>query len=358
MSEHRVALIGTGVRGIKDGKQQFGMNAHHARGYQQLANCRMVACADLKEENSAIFAKEFGIPKTYTDYREMPAKEQPDIVSIATWPHLHAEMTIVCAEASVKAINCEKPMATTWGDCKRMARVCRERGVQLTFNHQRRFGKPARKAKAMIDAGEIGQLVRLEFGYLDLCDYGSHNFDLCNYFNGQAPAEWTIAQIDYRTELLVFGQPQDNQALAMWKYANGVMGLCATNRGRNLGIPHNRLIGTDGIIEIEPTGQNMPTMRVLRKGGKDWEAVDTEGENVHGPGFVERAIADSVDCLDTGREPELGAKNALMSTELIFAAWESSRRRGRVDLPLDIEDNPLAQMIESGALKPKKQAPK
>jgi hypothetical protein len=50
----------------------------------------------------------------------------------------------------------------------------------------------------------------------------------------------------------------------------------------------------------------------------------------------------------------LGAKNALMSTELIFAAWESSRRRGRVDLPLDTEDNPLVQMIESGALKPQK----
>jgi UDP-N-acetylglucosamine 3-dehydrogenase len=352
MPEYRVGLIGTGVRTGRDGKRRFGMNGQHASGYRRLANCEMVACADLKEENSRIFAEEFGIPTTYTDYREMLEKEGLDIVSISTWPHLHAEMTVACAEAGVKAIHCEKPMATTWGDCKKMARVCAERGVQLTFNHQRRFGKPARTAKAMIDAGEIGQLVRLEFGYLNLCDYGSHNFDLTNYFNDQSPAEWMIAQIDYSHEALVFGQPQDNQALAMWKYANGVHGLCATNHARDLGFPHNRLIGTDGMIEIEPTGPNMPVLRVLRKGDKDWETIDTDGESHHGPGFVERAIADNVDCLTTGREPELGAKNALQSTELIFAAWESSRRRGRVTLPLDIEDNPLVQMIESGALKP------
>ncbi len=352
MPEYRVGLIGTGVRIRRDGKRRLGMNAEHARGYKQLDNCEIVACADLKEESSAVFAEEFAIPRTYTDYREMLEEEDLDIVSIATWPHLHAEMTIACAEAGVKAVHCEKPMAATWGDCKKMAQVCAERGVQLTFNHQRRFGKPARTAKAMIDAGEIGRLARLEFGFLNLCDYGSHNFDLTNYFNGQAPADWMIAQIDYRTEHLIFGQPQDNQALAMWKYSNGVMGLCATNGARDLGIPHNRIIGTDGIIELDPFGDSKPLIRVVRKGDKDWEEIDTEGESIHGPGFIERAIADLVDCLATGREPELGAKNALQATELIFAAWESSRRRGRVDLPLDIEDNPLVEMIESGALKP------
>ncbi len=91
---------------------------------------------------------------------------------------------------------------------------------------------------------------------------------------------------------------------------------------------------------------------MIRKGDADWEEVHTGEDTIHGQGYVERGIADVVDCLATGREPELGAKNALQSTELIFAAWESSRRRGRVDLPLDVDDNPLVEMIESGALKP------
>ena len=36
------------------------------------------------------------------------------------------------------------------------------------------------------------------------------------------------------------------------------------------------------------------------------------------------------------------------ATEIIFACYESSRRRGRIDCPLKIDDNPLASMIETG----------
>jgi predicted dehydrogenase len=53
-------------------------------------------------------------------------------------------MVTAAAQAGVKAIHCEKPMAPTWGECKKMVAVCNERHVQLTFNHQRRFGKPFR----------------------------------------------------------------------------------------------------------------------------------------------------------------------------------------------------------------------
>jgi hypothetical protein len=60
-----------------------------------------------------------------------------------------------------------------------------------------------------------------------------------------------------------------------------------------------------------------------------------------------------IDALETGREPELSARRALNSTEIIFACYESSRRRARVDLPLTIDDNPLVSMVESGELNPK-----
>jgi len=59
-----------------------------------------------------------------------------------------------------------------------------------------------------------------------------------------------------------------------------------------------------------------------------------------------------VECIGTDDEPTLGARNALNSTEIIFGIWESARRRGRVDFPLDIDDNPLHAMVESGELTP------
>ena len=65
---------------------------------------------------------------------------------------------------------------------------------------------------------------------------------------------------------------------------------------------------------------------------------------------VGAAIQGNVDALLAGVEPELSARKALQATELIFATWESSRVRGRVDLPLEIEDSPLLAMIESGEI--------
>jgi hypothetical protein len=46
----------------------------------------------------------------------------------------------------------------------------------------------------------------------------------------------------------------------------------------------------------------------------------------------------------------LSARRALNATEIIFAIYECSRRRGRVDLPLTIADNPLAAMVEAGQM--------
>ena len=65
--------------------------------------------------------------------------ENLDMVSVCVWPGLHAPMVVDAAKTGLNAIHCEKPMATTWGDARRMAAACDDSGVQLTLNHQRRF---------------------------------------------------------------------------------------------------------------------------------------------------------------------------------------------------------------------------
>ena len=65
---------------------------------------------------------------------------------------------------------------------------------------------------------------------------------------------------------------------------------------------------------------------------------------------VALGVLDLVDALKTGREPELAGRRALRATELIFATYESSRRRGRIDLPLEIEDSPFLAMVVAGEL--------
>ena len=351
MAQLRVAFIGTGKVPEKAGPLGYAMAYRHAEAYKLLEDVQMVAAADIVEENGRAFADKYGFSDIFGDYNEMLAEVKPDIVSICTWPHLHERMVIDCAQAGVPAVHCEKPVADTWAGAKRMVEACRRSGTKLTFAHQRRYGKPFSLAKKMLDEGRIGKLQKIEWGVGDLYDYGSHNFDMANYFNDECNTKWVLCGLDYSQEKLIFGAHNENHAIVVFEYENGVFGMAATgDTGGSVGC-HHRIIGDAGMIEIGRA--DMPVLRVLSE-GSDWEAIDAGGESCHGPNFIERCIADVVDCVKTGHESMMSADNALRATEQIFAAWESVRRRGLVRLPLDIDDNPLHAMVEAGDLKPAK----
>ena len=142
MGRFRIGFIGAGNKNKPPDHMGYAMAYHHAAAYNALDNCELVACADISKENGEAFAEHNGVPNVYLTHGEMLAKEDLDIVSVCVWPKLHAQMVLDCALAGVRAIHCEKPMADTWGASRLMAQECERRGVQLTFNHQRRFGKP------------------------------------------------------------------------------------------------------------------------------------------------------------------------------------------------------------------------
>ncbi len=352
MSKLRVGIIGTGKKKERPDRFGYAMAYQHANAFQALDTCEMVACADIVEENARAFAESYGVQAVYTDYNEMLAEENLDVVSICTWMHLHEQMVLDTVKAGVRAIHCEKPMADTWGGSKRMAAAAEEASVQLTFNHQRRYGEPFVIAKRLVDDGEIGELVRFESDCGNIYDSGTHFIDMFSFFNGEHPAKWVLAQIDYRSENLVFGAHCENQQVVLTEYENGVFGLVMSGTGGPSPVGcSDKVIGTEGMIEVGV--MNGPPIRYRLYGDGDWTVPDTGGASIHGPGFIDRAIADVIGCLLSERMCQLDAKNALIATEIIFGAYESSRRRGRVDFPLDIEDNPLAAMVESGDLKPK-----
>mgnify|MGYP000452446785 CR=1 FL=1 len=342
MSSLRVAIIGTGRPHGTPGATGFGMAHQHAKAYKASGEAELVAVCDIVVERARQFQEEHGAGRVYEDYRAMLAQEKPDMVSICTWPHLHAEMVLAAVEAGVRAIHCEKPMAPTYGEALRMARAARERGVQLTFNHQRRFGEPFRKAKELLAAGAIGRLARLEAACDNLFDWGTHWFDMLFFYNDETPVDWVIGQIEVRGNRKVFGAPVEGQGLSHFKFRNGVRGTVVTGYEASIGA-ENRLIGTDGVIEIGTPDRIV--LRMWGRGQSQWEDVKVS-EGIHGGEMINRAILDAITSLKTGREPELSARKALQATELIFATYESSRRRGRVDLPLRIEDSPLAEIIE------------
>jgi len=344
MTVLRVGIIGCGRPRNTEGASGYGMARSHALGYEASPDAEIVALADINLDNARAFQVDHGGDALYADYREMLAKENLDMVSITTWPNLHAEMVIAAAEAGVRAIHCEKPMAPTFGEAKLMVEACERRGAQLTFDHQRRFGPTFRKAKALLTEGAIGDLVRVEAHCANMFDWGTHWFDMMFFYNDEMPAQWVLGQIEARGGQPIFGVPIEGQGISYFCWENGVYGLLVTGQKSSLEAS-NRLVGTQGVIEVGHSPEE--PLRLWNAASGGWQVVEAEG-GLHGSDFFRLAILDTIDALETGREPELSARRALRATELIFATYESSRRRGRVDLPLEIEDSPFLSMLESG----------
>ena len=332
MPSLKAGVIGCGGRGKA-----------HARGYAACPDTQTAACADPVAEAGDAFAQDFSVPSTYTDYRDMLEREELDIVSVCTWTGLHRDMIVEAAAAGVKAIHSEKPMAPTWGESKEIYRACQEHGVVVTFCHQRRFGARFRKARDLAADGAVGRLTRLEGACPNLFDWGTHWFDMFNFYNGDVDAEWVMGQIAVEERKEVFGVRLDTSGLSWIRWQNGVEGLLATGGAETQGF-HNRIIGTEGIIEVG-RGQEAP-VRLLRA-GRDWETPALDPQE-HDDTVL--SVFDLVDALDRGREPELSGARALRATELIFATYESSRARTRVRLPLEADDSALLTMIGDGTV--------
>ena len=111
MTTYKAGLIGCGGRGRA-----------HAEGYQAADNVLITACSDSIEATRQSLTQDFDVATSYYDYREMLAKEDLDLVSVCTWTGQHREMVEAAAQSKIKAIHCEKPMASNWGTPKHSTR--------------------------------------------------------------------------------------------------------------------------------------------------------------------------------------------------------------------------------------------
>ena len=364
MAQYRVAIIGTGRPRREEGATGFGMSHYHAAGYRASGECDLVALADISRANAAVFRDEHGTADTrlYEDYRQMLAEAKPDVVSVCTWPALHGEMVMAAAEAGVQAIHCEKPMAPTWGEARRMRDACARHGTQLTFNHQRRFEAQYRTARRLIHDGAVGRVLQMQMACSNLYDWVTHWFDMLFFYNGETPAEWVLAQIDSRTDNTAFGVPLEDRGISLVGFQNDVRGLLITGDQTRAGAaegraggPGNplgtaqRIIGTQGMLEV---GMGGGRLRLLGGAATGFQDVPPDPAPTDTGGAIGAGIADLLRCLVTGEEPELSVNKAIRTTELIFASYESSRRRARVDLPLQIEDSPFLAMLQRGEVGP------
>jgi predicted dehydrogenase len=127
----------------------------------------------------------------FVDATEMITQSRPEVLIIATTAPAHAELTCLAAENGVKAILCEKPMATSLADAQRMIDTCAKLGTKLAINHQMRFMDQYTIPKAMLDSEQFGGVtsIHVSAGNFGLAMNGSHYFEMFRYMAGEPAAE-------------------------------------------------------------------------------------------------------------------------------------------------------------------------
>lgn len=149
MAKLKIGIIGCG--GIANGK--------HMPSLKKVADAEMVAFCDIIKERAEKAAKEFGTPdaKVYTDYKELLKDGSIDVVHVCTPNREHSFITVDALESG-KHVMCEKPMAKTYAEAKKMLDAAKRTGKKLTIGYQGRQNPESQYVKKVCDAGELGDI--------------------------------------------------------------------------------------------------------------------------------------------------------------------------------------------------------
>lgn len=147
----KVAWIGSGTQGY--GQDMLALT--------RIPGVQIVAVCDIYEPNLKRGLERAGTgAEGYTDYRKMLERKDIQAVGIATPLYLHAPMAIAALDAG-KHVYCEKMMAYTVEDAKKMVRTADRTGRILQVGHQRRYSVDYHHALAMVRKGYFGEITHV-----------------------------------------------------------------------------------------------------------------------------------------------------------------------------------------------------
>ncbi|MDR2518843.1 MAG: Gfo/Idh/MocA family oxidoreductase [Spirochaetaceae bacterium] len=130
----------------------------HAGALEANPQCALAAGADADESRRRLFAERWGVP-VYADAEGMIQAHKPHILVVATHPDSHQRYCALAAALKVPAVVCEKPLAGTLGQARKIAGLHRRRAVTIITNHERRYSQDYLRAKALLGGERLGRLL-------------------------------------------------------------------------------------------------------------------------------------------------------------------------------------------------------
>jgi myo-inositol 2-dehydrogenase / D-chiro-inositol 1-dehydrogenase len=313
------------------------MGETHLRNLVGLNGVRVVAVADpnreAAERGKAISSAEVAL----TDIEKAITYAGVEAVVIVTPTETHARLIELAFNAG-KAVFSEKPIALDLSETTRVVRLAHERGASVQIGFMRRFDPGYARAKARIEAGELGKLETFRalsrdtyppsLNFLEssgglFLDMAVHDLDLARFLVGEVEEvqAWGAVLIDDR-----FSQAGDvDTAMTLLRFENGVLGVTETSRRSNWGYDiRTEVAGAIGKVIVEAP-QKTPLLFA-----REFSSTFDHFENF--PDRFEKAYQLQLQSffkdLQEGKRPSPGPEDALETLRLAIAvtrSWKEMR---------------------------------
>jgi predicted dehydrogenase len=152
---------------------------HHLPGVLSYEDAELAALCDPDEARLAAAAGVYPPRRTYTDYREMLAKEKLDCALVVTPHATHYEVAKAALEADLHVL-VEKPMTLFARDARELLRLAGERGRVVSLGYAHNFTQNILRGHEVVAGGELGEVHYLE------CSFCS---DMTGFLGGNVTAE-------------------------------------------------------------------------------------------------------------------------------------------------------------------------
>lgn len=248
-----IGIIGCGLIGQKRAKA--------------LGEGRLIACADINEARAKALAVNNGA-KVFGDWRKLLTVPEVEIVFVATLHNSLAEITRAAIEAG-KHVLVEKPAARSAVELEPVMAAAEKHGVKVHVGFNHRYHRALRKAKEMIDSGELGELmfIRARYGHGarigynkewrakpelsgggELIDQGSHLIDLSRWFLGDFSEVQGFAHTYY------WDMPVDDNGFLILKTAKQQVAFLHASCTEWKNLFSMEIYGRDGKLDISGLG--------------------------------------------------------------------------------------------------------
>jgi predicted dehydrogenase len=258
-----------------------------------------------------------------------------DAVYIALPNSMHCEFTIRAAEAG-KHVLCEKPMAISSAECRRMIEACRLANVKLMIGYRTHYDATFRKLRGLVRSGALGEIQTYQGGFYgmrnkqqwrlnrslagggSLLDLGIYPLNTVRWFTGEEPESYRglVATRDKSGAFASVEQSID----WMVKFPSGILASGGSSYGQS-GTNFLAINGTTGHLRLEPAFVYGDV--ILKYTGTSGDADLSGAGPVYDPDQFVSEATHFADCVLHNSQPSTPGEEGLadlLAIEAIYAA--------------------------------------